>query len=210
MGHISAQAVFQGGSNLPEDQFVNTFHFNYPGSYADGRVEIAARIADFYIVDPGVGTAIGEMMSPYVRRPFQVKTYDMTTPPPREPNVFDFTLPAVGAFQTHLPEEVCVCLSYEAAPPVTASRRGRIFVGPFTDQAGNAASTTVPTRVQGTLSSSLQDAATALMEAPVGWSIYSRKLGTLAPIVGGWIDDAFDTQRRRGPDPSARTLWPLP
>jgi hypothetical protein len=27
------------------------------------------------------------------------------------------------------------------------------------------------------------------------------------PVTAGWVDNAFDTQRRRGKDPTARTLF---
>jgi hypothetical protein len=43
------------------------------------------------------------------------------------------------------------------------------------------------------------------------WSIRSiTPVENFVPIVAGWIDDAFDTQRRRGPDPSFRTNWGAP
>jgi hypothetical protein len=57
-------------------------------------------------------------------------------------------------------------------------------------------------------------AAVARTTENVTWVMVSGG-GTVAPIdppgakviTAGWIDDAFDTQRRRGRDASSRTLW---
>lgn len=47
------------------------------------------------------------------------------------------------------------------------------------------------------------------------WCIYSPTTETqtaslassFIPIVGGWVDNAWDTQRRRGLEPTTRTTW---
>lgn len=37
--------------------------------------------------------------------------------------------------------------------------------------------------------------------------VYSRVDGLIRPITSGWVDNEFDTQRRRQRDATARTEW---
>jgi len=211
MANISAAVILQGLSNLAEDRFVTTWHFSNGDAYGDHAAGVANALIAFYNTDYG-GASIASRLSPWVSRALngaEVRTYNMADLSPREPLIQPFQLNAmrVGAV-TQCPEEVAVCLTLEAAPPVTRSRRGRVYVGPWTSDAVGAASVSTPTRVGGQIITTLKGAATALQAAGLGWSVYSRKNGTFAPIVGGYVDNAFDVQRRRGPDPTSRTVWP--
>jgi hypothetical protein len=44
----------------------------------------------------------------------------------------------------------------------------------------------------------------------VRWAIYSRAANQAYEVSGGFIDNEFDTQRRRQVDATARTTWGLP
>lgn len=127
---------------------------------------------------------------------------------------------------TTLPEEVSLALTlrgtnWEAQPveipdtsdPGTEVDRprqrytGRIYLGPWV----KAAATTVNNRSRPT-AAILEyplDAAVATQAAlnAVGyeWCVWSRKAGVLIPISHVQMDDAWDTQRRRGVDPTQRT-----
>jgi hypothetical protein len=39
------------------------------------------------------------------------------------------------------------------------------------------------------------------------WAVWSTTRSQMARVVGGWVDDDFDTQRRRGLTSSFRTKW---
>jgi hypothetical protein len=52
----------------------------------------------------------------------------------------------------------------------------------------------------------LQAAFTALT-LDTTWSVWSEANQTASPVRDGWVDDAWDTQRRRGLDSSARTTF---
>jgi hypothetical protein len=41
----------------------------------------------------------------------------------------------------------------------------------------------------------------------VTWTQYSRKYNEMNVVTEGFINDAFDTQRRRGFEPTSRILW---
>lgn len=201
-------AIFQGGSALPEDRYVNTFHFLSPSAYATDSPLIATAIDAFYSV-VNLNNAVGTYLSPYVSRDYEIRTYDMDDASPRVPTIYEHQLPAVsinGPLGT-IPEEAAVCLSYHAIPPVTARRRGRIYIGPLCGAALQAATDSAPSRVSGALVNALNASAVVLVDSGLGWCVYSPTADTWSVIVAGWTDNAFDTQRRRGADATARTLW---
>lgn len=217
MAKVRVMAVFQGASLLPEDRFINTFHFaddDLP--YLAVATELREAVRDFYDTTSSGGDTLGTRISPYVRREFQLLSYDLEAAPPRVPTELIGTLnTAAGG---GLPEEVAVCITLQGAPPVTARRRGRLYIGPLCNGTNNIDSGTVTTPARphmgdalaltvliGTCANTLM-AASALAGCP--WSIRSTTPSeNFVEIVGGYIDNAFDTQRRRGPDPTTRALW---
>jgi hypothetical protein len=93
-----------------------------------------------------------------------------------------------------------------------ARHRGRVYIGPL-DNAALGAGVNGPG-----VSAACRDAlaaAAALLMTNVNtiaggthyWGIWSRKDSVIYPITSGYIDDAFDTQRRRGIGATARTTW---
>lgn len=212
---IRVQAVFQGGSGLPEDRFVNTFHFasatNQP--YAENALACRNAVEGFFVSPHGGEAAIGAHLSPYVGRAFTVTSYNLLDAPgERLPTTQAATLPASTA--DGLPEEVAICLTLRGAPPVTPRRRGRIYIGPLCDNNGIIvyANTTTPARPKMTSSASITAALGAsftylknVVTADTAWCIRSTTpTENFVPIVDGYVDNAFDTQRRRGPDPDFR------
>lgn len=211
---IRVQAVFQGGSGLPEDRFVNTFHFasdvNQP--YAENAVLCRESVLGFFQDAHGGEAAIGTYLSPYVSRTFSITSYNLLDAPgERIPTTDTATLPATAA--VGLPEEVAICLTLRGAPPVTPRRRGRLYIGPLVDNNGVivSANTTTPARPKMTSSASITaalGAAFTYVKTRPGvtpWCIRSiTPTENFVPIVDCYIDNAFDTQRRRGPDPDFR------
>lgn len=89
---------------------------------------------------------------------------------------------------------------------VQARRRGRIYIGPLkttTSTNGRPNSTAITTLA--TASSALGIDLNAV--ADTTWCVWSPTSGTAVPITDGWVDNAFDTQRRRGWDPTSRTTY---
>lgn len=107
-----------------------------------------------------------------------------------------------------------MCISYQGvylSGTPNARRRGRFFVGPL----GNAATNSGTGRPSAGCLNGLEAAAQDFLDDSVAasnweWVVYSRVSGGVAPVVSGWIDDSFDTQRRRGLAPSARRLFSIP
>ena len=140
-----------------------------------------------------------------------IKSYDRSDPLPRAPvliGAFSFSsAPTVAP----LPPEVSLCGSFQAvaASGIPQSRRrGRIFLGPL--NTGTLASTGRP--AVGSVAI-LRNALEALRVASAAaatweWSVFSTKNLVNYSIANGWVDDEFDTQRRRGRLPIVRSVFP--
>lgn len=136
------------------------------------------------------------------------------------------TVPATG-----LPEEVAACMTLRGedwdtvpveradggdlggAPDRPRQRHsGRLFFGPLYTGGTVVDATTGAVRfgISGaasfgmTLLERARDLQLALLTADMAWCVWSRKDAVLYPIVRWEVDNAPDTQRRRGAAPSAR------
>lgn len=210
--HVKAMVILQGGSLLPEDRYVNNLHFDSPEASLDlAAAIIIGPVRAFYETIPaGRAAAVGAGISPYVQRAYEVRFYNMADPEPRVPVIATGTLPAVPSGAEGLPEEVAVVHAFHGAPPVTGRRRGRNYLGPLNSSAFDGATTSAPTRVDAGFRGNVAAAALALAGAEVGWAVYSGVANTLTPVVAGWVDNEFDTQRRRGAESNLRSTWALP
>lgn len=130
-----------------------------------------------------------------------------------------FTLGGTSS-TSHVPQEVACCVTFEADMtdvPVAEgdtrpqqSHRGRIYLGPIQDNAVTINVTTGVPRPSATMIDDILKAAKQFLgtaAAGHGWhqAIHSRKLWDAFPVIEVSVDDAFDTQRRRGQAPTART-----
>lgn len=210
-------AVFQGGSGLPEDRFINTFHFHDPTllPYDAAAQNCRDRVEDFYLTT-FTGGSIGMHMSVYVNRPFQLISYNMLLPAgERTPTAQGAVLPS-PINTDGLPEELAVCLTIRGVPPWTPRRRGRVYLGPWADSPNvlDPASTAAPARVESGVAANITDiilaraAALADDTESMRWCIRSSvPTENYVVVDSGYVDDAFDIQRRRGPDATLRTSF---
>lgn len=90
--------------------------------------------------------------------------------------------------------------------------RGRIFLGPLnTSMCGIGPGGAGRQRPSAAFQNDVKIAALALnadlatLGAP--WIVFSRRDWAGYGVVGGFIDDAFDTQRRRGAKAASRVVW---
>lgn len=215
---IRAIVTLANDTLIPRDAAQNTWHFWSEGVVADDCSDITDNLIAFYqsLQDYFSGGLAATGHSIYC--------YDLTDDSPRSPvfSIPDFglTLTATARF----PNEVACALSYEAAPlsglPI-GQRRGRIFLGPLNiSTAGGKAGDL------GVLDDFRDDVATAaetmrvnMLATNATWSVFSPTRAGAAPwtalelanatlfIARGHIDDAFDTIRSRGTDPTERTNW---
>lgn len=220
MSIIRAMAIFQGASQLPEDRFVNTFYFQSASDYATAAPLAATAVDDFYsaTTNPTQVHSIGAWMSPYVSELYEIRTYDMDEqigdpplPKVRTPTIFSETRTA-STSAGGLPEEIALCLTIRAAvPPNSPRRRGRLYLGPFANAAYVAGvyAAGAQSHPNASLVTDIQHAAERLaLHTDVNWHVFSHASGDqYFRVTNGWVDDAWDIQRRRGPASTSRGPW---
>jgi hypothetical protein len=220
MGLVRAVCVFQHDNGLPEDRYVNNFYFHTSTTPSNGpdRVQIVGALQQFWNDTHAGMNAVGlhEYLSPTIdTSAADIVLYDMTDPEPRAPKLTAVNpLEAPGTVAG--PHEVAMCLSFKGAPvsgQPAARRRGRVYVGPLATTAFG-----VDGRPATGFVEDLAIAGEFLLEentANVQWVIYSPTddpnpdgLSGGVPIVEVWVDNAYDTQRRRGLRPTSREIRP--
>lgn len=197
-------SVLPVGDNT-EDVVVNTWYFHIPGVLPLSHMpDIETALSNFW------NTCDGYLSNYYASRIPTLKWYDMADPPQRVP-VRTVQLPQLQTGTDRLPSELALCLSYRAnfqSGVRNSSRRGRVYLGPF---ASNALNNTTG-RPDATMRGNFAAAGQNLLNASVGdadwtWVQYSPTRQEFSPVVEGWVDDAWDVQRRRGIDPTTRSTF---
>lgn len=215
---LRAQVSLEADTTVPADAAVNVFHFM--STTADDPADL---ITTLNVALEAFYDTIGGQLSSILTGNGSIKYYDMTDPEPRAP-IGDDTFSFVPATASSYPPEVALCLSYQgeivSGAPI-ARRRGRIYIGPVAASAGEISG--ARTQPNSTFRANLASAATALagITGPPDalWSVFSPTTAgpppwsesvlenSFFPILSGWIDNAWDTQRRRGQAATARTTW---
>jgi hypothetical protein len=169
-------------------------------------------LAAFYTGDyTGSNRSIVSYMPDEVLTTVNLTVYDLGSGPPRDP---DFThtwnWQPDGSALTPMPREVALVLSYyagrlELEPPIVAARRrGRLYLGPFTSEALSGDGTVVP-NLQGVMQGAADNVLNTTED--VAWMQLSSTNAAFSVVTGGFIDNAWDTQRSRGREPSSRVTW---
>lgn len=194
------QAALQHSSGLIEDASTNTWHFTADGP--SDLTSVLGALGQFY---DDIGTHLSENLSGVI----EYRCYDLADPEPRVPVLIDTgTIAALGT--DSLPQQVALVLSFQAiaeSGETQARRRNRVFTGPYAITAVTAAG--IPSA---TVITNLHDAAetllaTSLSETEWHWVVRSQTTGNIEAVDNGWVDNRWDTQRRRLPRSTARSLF---
>lgn len=214
MATILAQVLLLAQTALPEDTVVNTFHFDAPATGTAGNA-LALALIDFYNDTGSAGSAIATFLSPRLSvgaGASHIKFYDATTPPLGSPFLdVSWTLGPPFGSAGPAPEEVALRLSVKGdtvAGGIAARRRGGPYIGPFNTTTLGAVDST--SRPDGGLITTMLDAAEALHDQcqtlGMPWCVYSAANDDLVEITSARVDNAWDTQRRRGAAATTRTV----
>mgnify|MGYP003291548350 CR=1 FL=1 len=202
MAPYLGQVSLQGDSGLPTDRFVNTWHM----TDTDGADFVTAMFNFYEALGPYIGTTVGRGDN----HGHTVKVFDLADPEPRVPIHVenDFYFGGAVPSAANLPTEVAACLSFHSgyeSGAVNARRRNRVFIGPLNLSTVADDAFDSPRPSSGFITD-LLDAAEALFElgAPLMATYSPTDNAARWPVVLAWVDNAFDTQRRRGPDPTTR------
>lgn len=215
----------------PLDWSHNAFAFSCDAVDSTSIADAMATVQDFYEHVAGAHP-VGWTISPTVTRAgsgCHLKCYDISahlggTPHGSPVGLSTFTMPA-GSGAAPMPEGVAIALSFHGpygsdvefspGPRLGGTRprardRGRVFIGPV-DQAGLSVDGTTSRASLGAGVRNIISASAAYMrDHPHGtcqWAVWSRTKADLGIVVGGWVDDRFDYQRRREDQGLVRTNW---
>lgn len=216
MAVYQARVVIPYKSGIPQDVVVNTMCFEVDG---DPGIAAVSLILDFYnTAVPATSGSIADLLHAYLDRSVdacRIEFYEvnLATGDVGSPlAVVPWTLLG-DPDENNLPLEVAICTSFAAAPGVGTSpgtRKGRIYLGPF-NQTVVTAGDDDPTRPDSDALAIIQTATQRMVTnaaaGDITFVVWSRKDNAAYEIVRGWVDNAFDTQRRRGVEPSSRVVW---
>lgn len=207
-GDYQVQVELRTKTGIPADNIINTLAFQWVGSGPPAFETLVNLIDEFY---DEMGSDVFSNVLAAGSGAHQVKIYDLTDPSPRPPVHIGYF--GQGGGTNPLPTEVAICASFQGiqeAGQSQARRRGRIFLGPLREDTITTGSDGYP-RISPTARNAIATACTNLQAngsmAEWVWCVWSRADDELYIVNNGWIEDEFDTQRRRGPGPLTRTTW---
>jgi hypothetical protein len=201
-----AMITISAANGLIEDAVVNTWGLGM--EVADevvGFSQFKTAIQNFY------GAIITSLATTHVWNTPTIKLYRLSDPKPRTPAISDvLAVPGTKAGTTS-PAELALCVSFQGGAASGLNqrrRRGRIYLGPFAGSATDG----LTGRPSSSFITSVRTAAGNLLTASKGtglwnWSVISTVAGppySPVEVLNGWVDDAWDIQRRRGIRPATR------
>jgi len=211
---IRAQVSIGQDTGLPADDITNTWHFVTSGAPSEGiEDDIIDALHDFYNVATTGGSRISEYFSARLNpATWTCRLYNLDDSPPRVP-IEEQTIALSATATTSIPSEVALVMSFQALPVSginQARRRNRVYLGPW-GQAAFSPSSDGYKPGTGVINT-IAEAGTRLagrsdITSDWKWVVRSQTTGATANVVDGWVDNAWDTQRRRGEAASSRTLW---
>ena len=215
---LRCQVSLTRDTHIPADIVMNTWHFMTvglasPSSVADSA---AAQLETWY-------GDVDTFLAQYLAASAQIDVYDLQDAEPRVPILTtNFTITTGSG--VGLPAEVAICVSYRGqliSGTNPARRRGRIYLGPLDADVLQTGSNdcTITDSVRNALVTTCENLITSGQTEDARWVVFSPTSAGGPPwtesvvenasvdVSAGWIDNAFDTVRSRGSDPTIRTLF---
>lgn len=209
MANIRAQVALGSATNIPADQATNTYHFEVTNATAEVLDNILDLLEDLYRgTSPGTGL-MQQMAADVCSGNYTIKLYDLGDSIPRAPVRERVGTRGPGQ-NVGLPSEVALCASFQGARisgEDQARRRGRVFIpflGITTVGAGRPDTAIILfVGLEFTLFAAAAEASLSVV-----WTIWSPTNQEMVPVTDGWVDNAWDTQYRRGIESTERTVFP--
>lgn len=228
MSFILAKVTTPHLTGLPEDSVTNSFALVPTGS--ETRVSAAAAFTTE--LDAFYTALSAYLSSAYIWTAMTVEYVDLLDDRPRLPYVTSsFGTTSVSSSGNDMPAEVAICISYQGLSDSGVNmrrRRGRTYIGPLQMASGDNTIVT-PTVSNAFLTAFGNLSANAAYQmcvysryehhgVPVGRNINEKLQNgdpvfpevpdflptSFTPLSSAWVDNAYDTQRRRGPKATLR------
>jgi hypothetical protein len=194
MGIHHAQVSLRSPSNLPRDHSVNVYTFSGTGSDFDG---LAQAMVNAYYQKLAVALSV---LGGVNRITCKIYNAQATGPNPPLATKFQDLAPVVNSG----PREVAICLSTSGAPALSGrpggllpTERGRTFIGPINSQY------CASERPGVTVRNAILELGKAIKLISVPGFLWGAG-SSLNEVSRVWVDDEWDTQRRRGFRPTSR------
>jgi hypothetical protein len=210
---LLAQVSLENDSLLPEDRVVNTFSFTAVDDQVGTLADIKTRLTTFYQTNPPLrSNSVKDMLSSTLNLTLgRLKIYNRADLKPRAPKLdTDFPL-LPGSTGAAFPNEVALVLSFRG-PTIAGGnpqrRRGRVYIGPLATVYSELVNSDV--RPNLLAQQILSESAARLMNTTTlstVWVVHSEVNGNDVSITQGHVDNAYDTQRRRGRAPTSRVAF---
>lgn len=206
---IRAQVILHTTDNLSANYVTNSWAFETSG--AIGSSDWAAYDSAFTAF---YNSLSGFLSLPIAQTGHEIKYYDLEQlVPPNYPLKISTWALSSAPSAAGLPSEVALCLSFQGQKVPGSPqnrRRGRVYIGPISQSANTTGRPS--TTVRSALTSGAVALCTALKAAsvPALLSVWSHVDSDTVEVEDGWVDDAWDTQRRRGLQRTTRDLWVAP
>lgn len=203
---IRNQLILHTTDNVPENYITNSWAFKTADFPSDG--EIDEYVASFRVFYNTISTYLGQ---PIAATGHEMKFYDLEQlVPPNYPIAVKTWDLSAAPSEPGLPSEVALCLSFqgEKVPGFPqARRRGRVYLGPIRRDANVAGRPSSGTR--GPIAAAATELCADLQDCSNSATlcVWSPSNADAVPVTDGWIDNAWDTQRRRGLGRTERTTW---
>ena len=183
---------------MPKNVVTNTLYFRNNSLLADTSVPLAG--TDVGTLADDLAAIYDSALTPVGSKRITVKAYDVEGAPPHDPLVTSTKNPAATLTSPSMPSEVALCLSFRGG--LRPWQRGRIYLAPWLMGMGAADR---PSAAQRTQALNLADSFSSLGGANIDWVVWSHNRHSAIQVNYAWVDDAWDTQRRRGLAPTTRT-----
>lgn len=219
MALFTVQTTTPYVSGLPSDVITNTTHWDAPAGWSSAQTDdLVERLTAYYETIYGENGQGRQSLAGYVQAKIIIKVYEANpTVSPTPPVAVEEVLLSLdgSAPVAALPSEVAIVTSqYSALTPGAPLGRyyNRHYIGGLTQEAITVASSSTPAIVSGEYMERYTAAAKALHDEntiDLVWVLGRRVAGELVavPMVGGFVGNEPDTQRRRGVRQSLRESW---
>lgn len=219
MASVKVEVVLAHLSGLAKDAVVNDFAFTTPSTPPTGAelTAISTALVSFYNTVPSGHNSIANIIGPTISRValvHQIRFYDITghedgSRAGSPVRVDTWTLNAMTAGAAPLPTECAIALSFHSpffsdpefgiGTRPRSRDRGRIYIGPLVQGTlDHNPPVNRPFVAQSTRETLVTQGAALRDDTGTAWCVWSRKSAALKTISNVSVDDAFDTQRRRG------------
>lgn len=196
-------AIIKTADNVAANYATNTFHFN-----ADDLTALQLAHNNLVTFYTSIDTNMSDVVNLGVGG-LEIVSYDFDDPKPRAP-VLRTLGTLAGVSINGLPREVALCMSFQGtrlAGVPQARRRGRIYI-PFLQETANDGDGRPTTTLVNSVVAAGQVLLNSSDAAPTWtWEIWSAAGPGFTTVTDGWVDNEWDTQRRRGRRATSRTTF---